>query len=81
MFQSELRIGVGIDTGRYGHRASFTRPDLEVAAKPLTFMESPEGYAALRRAMTGLQVKFESCQLHVHGKERDQTSFVVDSLI
>ena len=66
MFQSELRIGVGIDTGRYGHRASFTRPDLEVAAKPLTFMESPEGYAALRRAMTGLQVKFESCQLHVH---------------
>ena len=66
MFQNELRIGVGIDTGRYRHRASFTRPDLEVAAKPLTFKESPEGYATLRQAMNRLQEKYESCQIHVH---------------
>lgn len=66
MFENELRIGVGIDTGRYGHRASFTRPDLEVAAKPLTFKESPEGYGKLRQAMNRLQEKYGSCQLHVH---------------
>ena len=30
------RIGVGIDTARYGHRVSFLRPDRLPAAKPLT---------------------------------------------
>jgi len=30
------RIGVGIDTARYGHRVSFLRPDRQPAAKPLT---------------------------------------------
>ena len=30
------RIGVGIDTARYGHRASFLGPDLRPVAKPLT---------------------------------------------
>jgi len=34
------RIGVGIDTARYGHRVSFLRPDRKPAAKPLTVMEN-----------------------------------------
>ncbi len=66
MFQRELRIGVGIDTGRYGHRASFVRPDLDPAAKPLNFSESPEGYGELREVCDRLRVKYDSCQLHVH---------------
>ena len=32
------RIGVGIDTARYGHRVSFLRPDRKPAAQPLTVM-------------------------------------------
>ena len=35
------RIGVGIDTARYGHRVSFLRPDRKPAAKPITVMEYP----------------------------------------
>ena len=34
------RIGVGIDTARYGHRVSFLRPDHKPAAKPLTKAQS-----------------------------------------
>src|SRR3954453_8593463 len=41
------RIGVGIDTARYGHRVSFLRPDRQPAAKPLTVMEDRAGYQAL----------------------------------
>ena len=42
------RIGVGIDTARYGHRVSFLRPDRKPAAKPLTVMENRAGYQALQ---------------------------------
>jgi len=42
------RIGVGIDTARYGHRVSFLRPDRQPAAKPLTVMENRDGYESLK---------------------------------
>ena len=42
------RIGVGIDTARYGHRVSFLRPDPQPAAKPLTVMENRAGYQSLK---------------------------------
>ena len=45
------RIGVGIDTARYGHRVSFLRPDRKPAAKPLTVMENRAGYQALQDAL------------------------------
>ena len=35
------RIGVGIDTARYGHRVSFLRPDRQPAAKPITVTRKP----------------------------------------
>lgn len=41
------RIGVGIDTARYGHRVSFLRPDRQPAARPLTVLENRAGYQAL----------------------------------
>jgi transposase len=42
------RIGVGIDTSRYGHYAAFLRDDLQPAAGELQFIESAAGYAQLR---------------------------------
>jgi hypothetical protein len=41
-------IGVGIDTARYGHHATFLRPDLQPAAKPLDFTETAQGYDQFR---------------------------------
>jgi transposase len=43
-----VRIGVGIDTSRYGHYAAFLRDDLQPAAAELAFAESADGYAQLR---------------------------------
>ena len=54
------RIGVGIDTARYGHRVSFLRPDRQPAAKPLTVLENQAGYQALQEHLQRLQ------QLHPH---------------
>ena len=42
------RVGVGIDTSRYGHYAAFLREDLNAAAGELQFVESAAGYAQLR---------------------------------
>ena len=41
------RIGVGIDTSRYGHYAAFLRDDLQTAAPELAFAESGAGYQQL----------------------------------
>src|SRR5215470_20163607 len=46
-----LRIGVGIDTSRYGHYAAFLRDDLQPAAAELSFAESADGYAKLRQRL------------------------------
>lgn len=48
------RIGVGIDTARYGHRVSFLRPDRSPAAPALTVMEKREGYQALEDRLRDL---------------------------
>jgi len=45
------RVGVGIDTSRYGHYACFLRDDLEPAAAELAFAESAAGYRQLRQRL------------------------------
>src|SRR5262245_490525 len=45
------RIGVGLDTSRYGHCAVFLRDDLQPAAAELSFAESAAGYAEFRRRL------------------------------
>jgi transposase len=45
------RIGVGIDTSRYGHYAAFLDGDLQPAAAELPFAESAAGYAQLRQRL------------------------------
>src|SRR3984885_16346489 len=49
------RIGVGIDTARYGHRVSFLRPDRQPAAKPITVMENHAGYQSLKDKLIQLR--------------------------
>ena len=59
------RIGVGIDTARYGHRVTFLRPDRQPAAKPLTVLESPAGYQALQAQLERLQQQHPQAHFHV----------------
>ena len=59
------RIGVGIDTARYGHRASFLRPDLRPATKPLTVTEDRAGYQALRDRLEQLRRQHPAVHFHV----------------
>src|SRR5947207_12967692 len=59
------RIGVGIDTARYGHRVSFLRPDRQPAAKPLTVLESRAGYQALHERLEQLHQQHPQAHFHV----------------
>jgi transposase len=59
------RIGVGIDTARYGHRASFLRPDRQPAARPLTIMESRAGYRTLQERLEQLHVQHPQAHFHI----------------
>ncbi len=59
------RIGVGIDTARYGHRVSFLRPDRQPAAKPLTVMENRAGYQALQERLEQLHEQHPQAHFHV----------------
>jgi transposase len=52
--QPPRRIGVGIDTSRYGHCAAFLREDLRPAAADLPFTESGAGYGRLRQRLEDL---------------------------
>src|SRR5262249_29546718 len=59
------RIGVGIDTARYGHRVSFLPPDRQPAAKPLTVLESRAGYQALQERLEQLHQQHPQARFHV----------------
>src|SRR5438445_10838493 len=59
------RIGVGIDTARYGHRVSFLRPDRQPAAKPMTVLESRAGYQALNERLEQLHQQHPQAHFHI----------------
>jgi transposase len=59
------RIGVGIDTARYGHRVSFLRPDRLPAAKPLTILENRTGYQALQERLQQLHRQHPQAHFHI----------------
>jgi transposase len=59
------RIGVGIDTARYGHRVAFLRPDRSLAAPPLTVMENREGYQALQERLRKLREQHPAAHFHI----------------
>jgi transposase len=59
------RIGVGIDTARYGHRVAFLRPDRRPAAKPLTVMENRAGYQSLQERLNELHQRHPDATFYV----------------
>jgi transposase len=59
------RIGVGIDTARYGHRVSFLRPDRLPAAKPFTVLENQSSYRALQQCLQQLHEQHPEAHFHV----------------
>src|SRR5882724_7928016 len=59
------RIGVGIDTARYGHRVWFLRPDHKPAAKPLTVLENRNGYQALQERLQQLRQQHPQAHFHI----------------
>jgi transposase len=59
------RIGVGIDTARYGHRVSFLRPDRKPATKPITVMENHAGYQSFKDVLLRLCEQNPGVEFHV----------------
>ncbi|MFZ4687120.1 MAG: IS110 family transposase [Hyphomonadaceae bacterium] len=60
-----IRIGVGIDTSRYGHYAAFLDADLQTAAPDLEVVESAAGYARLRQRFLDLLGKHGRVHFHI----------------
>ena len=54
---SQVIIGVGIDTARYGHHVTFTNQDRATALRGFTFPESRPGYQKLHDALKHLAAK------------------------
>ena len=60
------RIGIGIDTARYGHRVAFLDENKNPAAPSLTVMESRSGYEQLQNQLEKLHDEHPQASLHVH---------------
>jgi transposase len=60
-----LRLGVGIDTARYGHHVTFLGDDLQRVAPDLPVPESRDGYQRLERQLRRLYEKHPDAELHV----------------
>src|SRR5262249_18641686 len=58
-------IGVGIDTARYGHHATFLRGDLQAAAPPLNFAESAAGYQQLYERLQHIAGGHRNVHFHI----------------
>jgi transposase len=59
------RLGVGIDTSRYGHYAAFLRHDRQPAADELAFAESGQGYGQLRHRLEQLAQRHPDATLTI----------------
>ena len=59
-----VAIGVGIDTSRYGHYATFLDADLQPAAPDLKFVESAQGYQQLRERLAAIVKKHGPVHFH-----------------
>jgi transposase len=77
-------VGIGIDTGRYGHHVSFLREDKQRAATPMTVMEKADDYAKLQQRLEQLHQRFPSAHLHLRidaaGQYADNIEAFVRSL-
>jgi transposase len=60
-----IRLGVGIDTARYGHHVTFLGDDLQRVAPDLPVPESRVGYQRLEHQLRRLCEKHPDAELHV----------------
>ena len=60
-----LALGVGIDTGRYGHHVTFLREDKQPACPPMIAMETRTGYEQLRSQIERLHQRFPNAQIYL----------------
>jgi transposase len=60
-----IAIGVGLDTARYGHHATFLREDRQPAAEPLEFLECRDGYQQLEDLLRKLVQRYEKVHFHI----------------
>jgi transposase len=63
--QNPVRIGVGIDTARYGHHVSFLDEQKRTAAPSFHFTETANGYQKVQRTFEKLQGKHPHLQFHI----------------
>lgn len=82
----EMRhLGIGIDTGRYGHHVSFLREDKQRATPPMTVMEKADDYAKLQLRLEQLHDRFPNAHLHLRidaaGQYADNIEAFVRSLV
>jgi len=60
-----VRIGVGIDTARFGHDVTFLGEDRQPAAAPMTIVERRSGYRRLEQALDRLVKRHGDVAFHV----------------
>ena len=60
-----VAIGVGLDTARYGHHATFLREDRQPAAEPLEFLECREGYQQLENLLGKLHQQHRNVHFYI----------------
>ena len=58
-------LGVGIDTARFGHHATFLRDDKQPAAQPLSITESRSGYQQLQAQLEKLHRQHPEAHIHL----------------
>src|SRR5690349_8413206 len=63
---SKTVVGVGIDTHRYFHQATFLDADRQCAAPNLQFAESAEGYAQFRQALEKIVARHPDVHFQIH---------------
>lgn len=63
--ESVKHIGIGIDTGRYGHHVSFMHEDKQKAAESITVMENTDDYSILSEQLFRFHKQFPDAHLHL----------------
>jgi transposase len=58
-------IGVGFDTARYGHHATFLLPNLQPACPAMEIVESQQGYQRVLRQFQDLQQRHGNVHFHI----------------
>ena len=60
-----VAIGVGLDTARYGHHATFLCEDRQPATEPLEFLECQAGYQELEKVLSKLAQRHGRIHFHI----------------